>query len=434
MKLKLDLKHIYKRKGYDKLYYQRSIPADLRSHFDVKKFNIVLPTTDLSEATLIAQQLAAKHDRLFRQLRGEEPLTDSELLQNARDLKNLGNWSIPVSEDEARNLGRSVEDIQAERAYLAITDMAEDGDTSAEFLLKNYKQVDEVYLEEAWREYYKIKKNSFSEKELHIKRNTIDLMIYLSGNKPVRLYKREDARKFRDYYQDKNKISTGRRNQTRLQGIFSFAINEYDLDIINPFSSLEWAYTPSKTREPFTHDELLSLATLCKETNDNLRWCIAIQIETGARISEIIGLKKDHIVLDVETPHIIIKPTASRRLKNKSSERNIPLVGLALWAAEQLKQSSTSEQAFPKYDNGITFKRDHATNAINKWLKTRKFSKTTHGLRHSMSDRLRDAGCPLEIIESILGHASPSTSMRYGTGYSLEVKAEQLRKVALSEY
>ena len=433
MKLKLDLKYIYQRKGYDIVYYQRIVPKDLRSKFSKSKINITLPTTDLSEASILAKQLAAKHDRLFRQLRGEEPLTDSELLQNARDLKNLDNWSIPVSEEEARVLGRTIEDIQAERAYLAITDMADEGNISAELLLKNYKQVDEVYLEEAWREYYKIKKNSFSEKELHNKRKTIDLIISLSGNKPVRLYKREDARKFRDYFQDKNKIPTGKRNQTRLQGIFSFAINEYDLDIRNPFSSLEWTYTPSKTREPFTQDELLSLVNLCKEANDALRWCIAIQIETGARISEIIGLKRDHIVLDAETPHIIIKTTASRRLKNKSSERNIPLVGFALWAAEQLKQSSTSEQAFPKYDNGMTFKRDHATNAINKWLKAREFSKTTHGLRHSMSDRLRDAGCPLEIIESILGHASTSTSMRYGTGYSLEVKAEQLRKVALSD-
>jgi len=432
MKINLNLKYLHKRQGYDKLYYQRIVPKDLVSFFKKKKLTISLPTTDLTEASELIQLLAAQHDKQFRQLRGQEPLTDSELLQDARDLKNLENWKIPVSDEEVQVSGRTVEDIQSERAYLAITDMADDGDSSAKLLLKNFNQIDEVYLEEAWNSYVKLKGDKFTDKELSNKQKTVELIIKLSGNKPVRMYKREDARKFRQHFLDKKQLPTGKRNQTRLQGVFTFAINEYDLDIRNPFSDLNWPiYKPSKKRIPFNHEELVKLSNLCKEANDSLRWCLAIQIETGARISEIVGLRTSDVYLDTSVPYILITETNSRRLKTKSSERSIPLVGIAYWAAKQLITANDSGQLFPQYDDGKNFKRDTATNALNKWLKGRGFNKTTHCLRHSMSDRLRQIECPLEIIEAILGHSNQSTSMLYGSGYSLELRANHLNKIAL---
>ncbi len=57
--------------------------------------------------------------------------------------------------------------------------------------------------------------------------------------------------------------------------------------------------------------------------------------DTGARLAEIIGLRKSDIFLDEPVPHIVIRPHELRQLKTGASTRKVPLVGEALWAAEQ---------------------------------------------------------------------------------------------------
>ena len=58
----------------------------------------------------------------------------------------------------------------------------------------------------------------------------------------------------------------------------------------------------------------------------------------------------DDIKLDEEVPHIDLKPHAWRSLKAKGSQRQIPLVGASLWAAQRIKEINTdSPYAFPRY-------------------------------------------------------------------------------------
>jgi integrase len=74
-------------------------------------------------------------------------------------------------------------------------------------------------------------------------------------------------------------------------------------------------------------------------------------LETGARPSEIINLSKARIVLDAEIPYIRIQ-AEGRLLKTDHSERDIPLVGLALEAMKR------HPNGFPRYfDKGRTYRR-----------------------------------------------------------------------------
>ena len=65
-----------------------------------------------------------------------------------------------------------------------------------------------------------------------------------------------------------------------------------------------------------------------------LRVLIYVLIETGARMSEICNLMPEDIKLAHEIPHISIKPRQNRELKTPDSERDIPLVGVALIAMQ----------------------------------------------------------------------------------------------------
>ena len=67
-------------------------------------------------------------------------------------------------------------------------------------------------------------------------------------------------------------------------------------------------------------------------------------LETGARPSEIINLSKVRIVLDAEIPYIRIQ-AEGRLLKTDHSERDIPLVGLALEAIKRHTATATASSS-----------------------------------------------------------------------------------------
>ena len=99
----------------------------------------------------------------------------------------------------------------------------------------------------------------------------------------------------------------------------------------------------------------------------------------------------------------IIRPHPWRSLKTKSSKRDVPLVGISLWAAQRIIQTAKAGQlyAFLAYTNGKDCKATHASNTLNKWIKSLGIDKTTHELRHTIKDRLRNVGAPKDIQNAV---------------------------------
>jgi hypothetical protein len=95
-------------------------------------------------------------------------------------------------------------------------------------------------------------------------------------------------------------------------------------------------------------------------------------------------------------------------LKTKGSQRQIPLVGSALWAAKRIKEvNGASTYAFPRYNKTTTTNANSASAAINKWLRPRvPEGCVIHSFRHSLRDRLRAVECPSDMIDQIGGWAT----------------------------
>lgn len=74
-----------------------------------------------------------------------------------------------------------------------------------------------------------------------------------------------------------------------------------------------------------------------KGLNDECFFFLHAMADTGARVKELVGLEPKDIIL-AGIPHIIIRKNDTRGLKNKTSERVIPLVGAALYAFNQLPE------------------------------------------------------------------------------------------------
>ena len=90
-------------------------------------------------------------------------------------------------------------------------------------------------------------------------------------------------------------------------------------------------------RSVFTTEQLRIIAKACRAEDDDRQHIAALLMDTGARLAEIVGLRVEDVDLLDPVPFIHIRPNGKlgRTLKTPQSERRVPLVGEALWAARQ---------------------------------------------------------------------------------------------------
>ena len=256
------------------------------------------------------------------------------------------------------------------------------------------------------------------------------------GNKTIASFTSSDAAQFRDWCIRKGMtINTVKRVFGSVRAIINLVMRECGIEGSNAFSG---TFMPDRgdasTRRPIPAEKLRVIQNACQTNDDEPRWLVALISDTGMRLSEAAGLAREDIVLDAEIPHVIIRPHPWRRLKTKGSERELPLVGVSLWAAERAVEASQhSPYLFPRYCNDQVCKANSASAALNKWLKqTIGDSYVIHSFRHSMRDRLRAVSCPSEMINQIGGWSKRSVGEGYGDGYSLMQRSFFLTQINTS--
>ena len=249
----------------------------------------------------------------------------------------------------------------------------------------------------------------------------VSAFISVAGDRDVSEYTREDAKLFVHHLKLKgNKTATIRRRVNSLSAILNYAYSELDLDKRNPFTKLFIQNEGADVfkRGTFTNDQLKWGYDKALTSGSQIKLLMPLLGETGCRLAEIVGLRLEDIDLDNEVIHI--RPNSARRLKNRNSERVVPLVGYARLATEQALTETDNEWLFPRYINSGDCYATHASNAVNKWLKKDFGGLTAHCLRHTFRDRLRASGCPLDLIDQIGGWSYVGTEgSRYGQGYSI---------------
>ena len=218
-------------------------------------------------------------------------------------------------------------------------------------------------------------------------------------------------------------IGSSKREARIITAVVTHAIREMDIVVANAFSALHWPEEDNVAmdlREPLPDALVPEMHTkLATARNQELRLIWSVLASTGARLGEIAGLTLDDVQLDHDIPHILIQPNAVRRLKTKSSNRSVPLSDTAQGALREalrdVEGSASNAPVFPRYAR----KRgaDALSAVLMKNLRTITKEKrlSVHGLRHRVSDRLREAGSPTEVRQGFLGHANQEIAERvYG--------------------
>ena len=380
--------HTFIRNGY--YYFSRRVPADLRGHYAYHRIVQGLRTTSPQKAKVQASITAAKLEAYWSQMR----LAKSDVigLSLVRD-------SSSSSQEVASN--------QPQTNCPSLLDALE------------------IYLEQ---------KGKGRPKTFRVAaERSCNYLIGLSGNKPLSHYTRQDALQFRDWLVARGLTGSSiTRNFSYLKAVINFALSEYALDIRNPFVGVYHDRSAGVlVRKPIPIEAIRNVQSECHAIDDDMRWLIALISDTGMRLAEGAGLlKEDFVGLDTGLPYVRVTKHPWRNLKTSSSERHIPLIGEALWAAKRIVEADNgSDFAFPRYNRTSPTAANSASAALNKWLKPYvPAGCTMHSFRHSMRDRLRAVQCPADMTDQIGGWMTDGVGQGYGSGYPLSVLREWLEK------
>ena len=261
----------------------------------------------------------------------------------------------------------------------------------------------------------------------------VGYLIKACGDQPLCSYTRRDANKFRDALQNKKLLGSSiTRNLNSVTSVMNFAASEHGITLVNPFSGIFYdRKAGTSERIPVPPEAMVKIKQQCVSLDDDMRWLVALISDTGLRLAEAAGLLKADLVIEGKTPFVLIRQHDWRRLKTTGSEREVPLVGASLWAAQRILASDCDSQfAFTRYNKTDTTNANSASAALNKWMKQYvEDGCVIHSFRHSMRDRLREVECPSDIVDQIGGWSCSSVGQNYGVGYQLPVLHKWLQMI-----
>ena len=377
---KYNTSYLYQKRGV--YYFSKQVPCDIRQHYSRDRIVICLRTKSSSKAMRSCQSLLQRLEDYWMSLRlSAMPLPGQHLIQD-RPRDYYGSDSPLLSE------------------------------ALAKYLLLKGEGKDKTFVRGANR--------------------NIQYVTDHLGDRPIDAYTSANAASLRDKLMDNGlSVSSVKRNFSTIRSIINLTITEQGLDCINAFARTYMPDEEKQKRLPIPLECIQSIQSDCLDADDDMRWLVALLSDSGMRLGEAVGLVKSDIILDGDIPHVNISPHAWRRLKTKGSQRCVPLVGKALWAASRaIEGASGSSFLFPRYNRASSSNANSASAAINKWLKPRVPDNCViHSFRHSMRDRLRAVECPSDIIDAIGGWTTTGVGQRYGTGQPLEVKAKWMDRL-----
>jgi integrase len=225
-----------------------------------------------------------------------------------------------------------------------------------------------------------------------------------------------------------------------LRSVLSWAVGQGYLDV-NPADGIRHAGARSaeqrSRRLPYDADDLTRIFGQKRQPGADT-WLPLLGLWTGARLEELGGLRVEDVKDEGDVPYIFIRAADGRRLKNRGSERRVPLhpelvrAGFRDYMTERKRAGDTLLFSELKADS-------HGTRT-RMWGKrfarhvrlvcgvTDKRKASFHSLRHSFVDAAR-AVMIEEHRHAITGHSGGGVGRTYGTGVPLSVLAESMAKV-----
>jgi len=422
----------YLKKRGNIYHFQKRIPKAYRSNFDQGFIQVSLGT----DSSVLAQRRANSFNLI---------LSDFLKTLDVEDSNNQNQIRLDELVKEAQNYGfeyMPIKKLVSEAPLVDFVNRLKIASKSPEQFTKEaiLGTIDEtpasIKVSKALVEYFEYESgNQFemSENQLRKWKNprkkAFRNFIKVVGDKPISGISRQDILDFRAWWIDRiesENLATNSANKEFgfVRRILKIAIDNHEIGRSSEelFKGISLKKIEKTRRYPFKTDFVENILFKPHQVHEEVQLLIYAMADTGARISELVGLEDKDIVLDHAIPHIRIRPNETRILKTEQSERDIPLVGASLLAFKTLDGS------FKHYFN----KPDLISTVGNKYFRENEIFPSKHhslySLRHSFEDRLTAVEPPDKVQAALMGHKY--IRPRYGAGPSLEQKRVWLDKIA----
>ena len=415
-------------------YFQKAVPHKLRQRLGKATIKVPLREKD-GNLALQCHRLNEQWGALFRAMRDDPMLTPTQTKEAAAAM--LRNWGFEPGDGNIK-LGRAHDgrtDLEDKRPlseifYKLVKDRFPEPTELSRTMAGLMHDELPVLLSEAFSVYLENHPRGDDEDFVRRQRGYWSKVIELFGDIGIEKLTREHARRYRDERLRRGvKKASIKREVATISAVIQKAIIEVPLTIKNPFERLSIIddANPSDMREPYTGKEVIRLLNEARQADDSRRRMLIVIACTGARLAEIVGLRV--VDVDLQSKYVRITAHSGRRLKERASERTVPLLKPALNALKRQLVQVEGAYVFPEYANRSRVRAAAASATLNKWARNFVPGKTMHSFRHALRDWLRDAGCPEEVQNQIGGWTrSGSAGASYGRGYSLEVRRKWLEK------
>jgi integrase len=444
--------------------YRRDVPKKLVPLWGKTSEKVKLETKDYAlayrKAAAVNLEFDARAKRL-RQLLAGNPLSTEHLREEAREIltsRGIHPQQIPSTKDEADEFFQKQEDYKDIYIQTIYTKQGynPDGTIWTEYVEDPNNPYHEAYeilqgkpirsiiptVTEATEMYLKVnareKKRTPANQKKHEQRIWRAVNALGKSDMLITDFNRLRARRHKEALEHNNpnwKADTLNKTIGMLTAVFTLAIREYELPMVNPWSGLkDEVLDREDDRRSFTPDELSRYVEGLDKLNEEARLIGLLMVHTGCRTMEAAGLTFGELQLQNNTPHLQLRPNQIRSLKNKQSKRDVPLIDKALDELRpylaQCKSVDPRAPVFPRYgrDGGMDAVSQLLNGVIRKRLKIDDPTLVAYSTRHTMKDKMRTIRAATELQHSILGHGKRTDADNYGEGELLRYLLDELVK------
>ena len=224
--------------------------------------------------------------------------------------------------------------------------------------------------------------------------------------KPLSNVNTMDLRMFLAVRCEKLKATSTNTQISHLKSFFGWLFGEEYIPK-NPTSQLKQTKVPKILRHPLSDEEVENLRQVCIKDRDKA--LIEFLVSSGARLSEAISIDIDDIDFHEMSLFVVGKGSKERKIYFtvkakillKRYIKNRKGINKALFIAEKFPFQRIGDRAIES--------------SIKKVAKAANFDKSVfpHLFRHSFATHSLNAGMSLPILQKIMGHSDPGTTMVY---------------------
>lgn len=187
-----------------------------------------------------------------------------------------------------------------------------------------------------------------------------------------------------------------------LRGYFDFLILN-EVVRTNPVSNLLRVKVRNYRQERLTDSHIHEFYTYIDQLKPNIRAAFYLMIGSGARVGEVVNLTKEDITTENGRVFIDIRDA------KWGSDRKIPIIfkSSALIVNDYLKDLDVT--SLPAFRVSKRTLQTHATTFTQKT----NIPFSCHVLRHTFATLLLENEVPIEKIQYLLGHKTPSATVHY---------------------